>query len=232
MSHEIRTPLNVITGFNSLIAEHLVERGDDSQRDVLESIDRASTRLINTVHQVLDFSKIISGSFMVKPVPLRIWPVIERQVGEFRSLAAGKGISLSCGAEDPNATVVFDEYCLAHAVRILVDNAVKFTKQGEISTRLCRDAEGSFSFEVRDTGVGIDSDYLGHLYQPFTQEEQGYTRRFEGSGIGLALTMKYLELNGARLSVQSEKGKGSVFTIHFPKADADSPHKGLVRTKA
>jgi PAS domain S-box-containing protein len=220
ISHEIRTPLNVITGFSSLIGEHLAERGDDSQRDVLEMIDRASKRLINTVHQVLDFSKIMTGSFTVKPVPLRIWPVIEREVVEFRAPAAEKGISLSCTTEDPNATVVFDEYCLAHAVRILVDNAVKFTKQGEISTRLCRRAEAALSFEVRDTGVGIDSDYLSHLFQPFTQEEPGHTRQFEGTGIGLALARKYLELNGARLAVQSEKAKGSVFTIHFPKVSS------------
>jgi PAS domain S-box-containing protein len=216
ISHEIRTPLNVITGFNQLIAERLAELGDHSQHDLLEGIDRASKRLINTVHQVLDFSKIMTGSFKVKPVPLRIWPVIEREIGEFRPLAAEKGISLSCTAEDPNATVVFDEYCLAHAVGNLVDNAVKFTEQGEVSTRLRRDADGSLSFEIRDTGVGIDSVYLGDLFQPFSQEDVGYTRRFEGPGIGLALTRKYLELSGARIAVQSEKGKGSVFTIHFP----------------
>ena len=173
---------------------------------------------------------------------MTVWPVIEREIGEFRPLAADKGISLSCTAEDPSAMVVFDEYCLAHAVRNLVDNAVKFTEQGEISTRLRRDADGSLSCEIRDTGVGIESVYLGDLFQPFSQEDVGYTRRFEGPGIGLALTRKYLELSGARIAVQSEKGKGSVFTIHFPAmrgsetspkaalegADAPTVKRGLV----
>src|SRR5438105_11532547 len=156
---------------------------------------------MDTVHGVLDFSKIETGAFEVQPVRLSLAPIVREQVRDFRATAANKGLVLTCEIEEPEAEVIFDEYCLSNALTNLLQNAIKFTDDGTVVTRICRDAEGRLLLEVRDTGIGIDSKYLPRLGEPFSQEESGFTRRFEGTGLGLALTKSYLELNGARLKV-------------------------------
>ncbi|MEA2625397.1 MAG: two-component system, sensor histidine kinase and response regulator [Candidatus Binatota bacterium] len=217
MSHEIRTPLNIILGYNSLIAEHFSEQGDDSQQPVLDSIARAGKRLMDTIHDILDLSQMEANSFSVQAVPIALPELVERQVQDFRVLADGKGLRLSCSIEEPKANVWFDQYCISNALTNLLQNAIKFTDEGGISAKLARDAEGCLVLQVRDTGIGIDRSFLTRLFHPFSQEDSGYTRKFEGSGLGLALTKNYVEINGARLSVDSEKGKGSVFTIQFSR---------------
>jgi PAS domain S-box-containing protein len=215
MSHEIRTPLNVIGGYNQLIADRLAELGDDSHQEALAGIQRASNRIIRTVQSILDMSKIETSTFETHPVLIQLPVLIEQVVHEFQELARAKGITLSCEIKEPGAAVLFDEYCLGQALVNLLDNAVKFTEQGKITVLLERDASGDLCLEVRDTGIGIDQSYRSRLFERFSQEDSGYTRRFEGSGLGLALVKNYVELNGARIVVQSEKSAGSVFTIHF-----------------
>jgi signal transduction histidine kinase len=99
----------------------------------------------------------------------------------------------------------------------LLDNAIKFTDRGEIVLGLNRDSSGTLNLEVRDTGIGIDTDYLPRLFEPFSQEQAGHSRRFEGAGLGLAFARKCVELGGARISAASRKGEGSTFTIAFPR---------------
>ena len=113
--------------------------------------------------------------------------------------------------------IMFDEYCLSRALINLLSNAIKFTEHGLVTARLFR-ADGVLKIEVRDTGVGINPSYLPHLFEPFSQEHTGkYSRKFEGSGLGLALTRSYLQLNDTTLTVESALGKGSTFTIEFPR---------------
>jgi CheY-like chemotaxis protein len=111
----------------------------------------------------------------------------------------------------------------------LLDNAVKFTAHGKITVRLERGGDGDLCLEVRDTGVGIDESYRSRLFERFSQEDSGYTRRFEGSGLGLALVKNYVELNGAQIAVESAKNKGSVFTIRFGNS---APREGGGRGRA
>ncbi len=214
MSHEIRTPLNVIIGFSEVIAAHLAGLGDTSHNEEIEAIRRNSRRLIDTIQGILDFSKIEVGAFNINPKPIRLPRLIGSQVRDLSILASRKGLHLTCRIEEPVA-VWFDEYCLSNALTNLIQNAIKFTDTGEVEVRLGRGAEGRARIEIRDTGIGIRPDFLGKLFEPFTQASSGYSRRFEGSGLGLALTRKYLEMNGARLEVASEAGKGSVFSIAF-----------------
>jgi PAS domain S-box-containing protein len=215
MSHEIRTPLNVIGGYNQLIADRLAELGDDSHQEALAGIQRASNRIIRTVQSILDMSKIETSTFEIHPVLIQLPVLLEQVVHEFQELAKAKGLSVSCEIKEPRAAVLFDEYCLAQALVNLLDNAVKFTERGTITVRLERGSDGDLCLEVRDSGVGIDESYQSRLFERFSQEDSGYTRRFEGSGLGLALVKNYVELNGARIAVDSEKNKGSVFTIRF-----------------
>lgn len=215
ISHEIRTPLNVIIGYNDLIASYLVERGDLSQQANLEAINRGTTRLLHTIQQILDLSRIESGGFEISPARVVLADIIGAVHRDFEPHAKDKGITITRQIEHEAAAIRFDEYCLSRALNSLIHNALKFTEQGEITIRLFRDPQGALCVEISDTGVGIDPDYLPRLYEPFSQEGTGYTRRFEGLGLGLTLSSKFLEMNGARLSARSEKGKGSVFTIHF-----------------
>ena len=221
MSHEIRTPLNVILGFTALMGDRLAELGDESHRDTLRRVKRSGHRLLTTFHQILDYSRATTGDFQVQPSRCELHPILETIVAEYREVVAEKELSLSWSDRAPDAVVWFDEYCLRGAVRILLDNAVKFTEQGEISVRLDRDAREGLCLVVRDTGVGIDPIYLSRLFEPFSQEQTGYTRAFEGTGLGLALAKRYLELNGGSLSVESAKGKGSVFTIRLPEPSSE-----------
>lgn len=215
MSHEIRTPLNVILGFNSFVAQHLEEVGDHSQDEYFDAIQRASRRLLGTIHGILDLSKIETRGFEVRPALVDLGQLVRRRVEDMHSFAEKKRIELRAEIDADDAVVLFDEYCLSQALAHLLDNAVKFTAEGSVCVRLYRDEDAVPVIEVEDTGVGIDEAFLSRLWEPFVQEDAGYTRRFEGSGLGLTLAKKYLEMNGASLTVKSRKGKGSSFRIRL-----------------
>lgn len=215
MSHEIRTPVNTILGYSDLLADYFAQTGNSSVQSYLDAIARGGQRLLRTIQDILDFSRIEAGAFELRRERLRLAPLIERQLVDLRPLAVKKGLSFSLTIEAPEAEVDFDEYCLSNALMNLLQNAIKFTDEGGVTVRLHREHYRDLCIEVADTGIGIDSSYLTKLFVPFSQEQSGYTRRFEGSGLGLALVDKYLTLNGARLSVKSEKGAGSKFTIHL-----------------
>jgi len=217
VSHEIRTPLNIITGFVELIDEHLAEQNDETVKEYVAGTQRACARLLRTVGNILDISKIESGAFSLVPTRLEIGPLLERLLEDFRVLAERKGIALRCTIDEPGASVIFDEYCLTQALTNLLDNALRFTEHGEVACRLYRASDGRLWLEIRDTGIGVSEEYLPHLFEPFSQERSDIGRQFQGTGLGLALTRNYLELNGSKISVQTEKGKGTTFTIHFSR---------------
>jgi PAS domain S-box-containing protein len=216
MSHEVRTPLNVILGHNALIAEQLAELHDETLISSVEAVRTGCMRLLQTIHGVLDLSRFETETFVARPKLLRLGPVVEDIVGRLRTAAEKKNLSLSCEIDAPKAEVVIDEYCLEQSLLLLLGNAVKFTKQGGVTVRLHRDPTGIPCLTVRDTGIGIDAKYVPDLFKPFSQQESGYTRRFEGPGIGLALVKRYLALNRAEIDLRSEKEQGTTVTIRFP----------------
>jgi PAS domain S-box-containing protein len=215
MSHEIRTPLNIILGYSQLMVTHLEEIGDDSQKDFRDGILRAGHRLMATIEAILDFSRIEARAFEINPTSIELGPLIEKHLRDLRPLASAKGLFLSFEVHVPQARIVCDEYCLSSALLNLLQNAIKFTEHGRVDVRLYQDSAGTFRVDVRDTGIGIDPAFFGRLFEPFTQEDLGRNRKFEGSGLGLALTKRYLEMNGASISLESHKGLGSTFTIRF-----------------
>ena len=219
VTHEIHTPLNIILGYADLMAERLTELSDPRASDYADPVRRAGKRLLDTVSSILEFSKIESGAYRIDPKPIVLGEFIERLLGEFRILAIKKGLALNAEIDEPRAVVSFDEICLANVLTNLLQNALKFTERGEIAVHLWRDE--ALCLQVRDTGVGIDANYLPHVFEAFSQENPGLTRRFEGVGLGLSLVRKYLELNGAEIAVASEKHRGSTFTIRFARDAAD-----------
>ncbi len=218
ISHEFRTPLNIIVGYNDLIAEHLAEIRDSSQAESVDAVTRACNRLLQMLNAVLDYSKLESRSFQVDRLLVRPVSLIRRLIAELMPQVAKKGLSLAFEFDDEAVTVAFDEYCLTQALHNLLENAVKFTERGSVTVRLYRDAGEALCVHVADTGIGIDEAFQAHLLEAFSQEDNGISRRFEGAGLGLALTRRYLELNGASLTVSSAKGEGSTFTIHFEQS--------------
>jgi signal transduction histidine kinase/CheY-like chemotaxis protein len=226
MSHEIRTPLNVVLGYTDVLADEVDTRQNEAMEEHLDAIRRAGRRLNRTIQGILDFSRIEARAFELRPQSINLATMLERHVDDIRILAEQKDLRIRCVIDDPTATVLFDEYCLSGALTNLLQNAIKFTEGGAVTAKLSRGSDHNLRISVTDTGIGIEPNYLARIFEPFSQEESGYTRRFEGNGLGLALTRSYLQLNGAAISVHSEKGQGSTFTISF------SPESELTVTPA
>lgn len=226
MSHEVRTPLNVILGFNALIADRLAEPRDPDVEQWLDAVRRAGDRLLQTIHGIIDLSRLETGTFEAHREPLDLVRLVKECAGRFEDEARKKGIALHCAVALDRADLVADRYCLDQALRHLLGNALKFTDAGGVRVRLDRDATGQLRVTIADSGVGIDGRYLPHLFEPFSQEDVGSTRRYEGPGIGLALVKRYLALDGAAIEVSSTKGEGTRMTLVFPSVAASDEGAG------
>jgi two-component system capsular synthesis sensor histidine kinase RcsC len=215
MSHEIRTPLHIIMTNNHVIERHLGKIGDDSQARALQAVRTAGKRLTQTIDHVLEMSRLEVGEFEVNKVAVDVVALTARLIDEFGHLATEKGLKLSWESDQSKVVTQFDEYCLAQALSNLLENAIKFTERGAIRVRLFSNFDNAVRLEVCDTGIGIDEEFIARVFEPFAQEDPRYSRRFEGAGLGLALTKRYLALNAADISVASKKGVGTTFQIRF-----------------
>ncbi|MDX9759443.1 MAG: ATP-binding protein [Bacteroidota bacterium] len=214
MSHEIRTPLHIIIGYSNLITNELVGKMYPEMESYFLAIRRGSQRLMRTVEHILNISSIQVGTFSVQPEEIRISERIEDLVQEMKSLAQKKGLLINFNTECPAAILFADRYCIDQAVSNIIDNAIKFTKKGHIDVRVFAQ-DRRVCIEVADTGIGMAPEYLPKVFSVFSQEASGYTRPFDGLGLGLSLTKKYVELNRGSITVRSRKGKGTTFTLQF-----------------
>lgn len=216
MSHEIRTPVNTIMNFTSLMEEELQERLSEDLKDGFRIIRDGGFRLIRTIDLILNMSQMQTGTY--HPVYKKInidEDILYSIVQEFLYRAKRKNIDLIYTVENPTVTVYGDDYTIGQIFANLIDNALKYTNKGKIEI-VVKNAGNSVVVEVADTGIGISSEYLPKLFSPFTQEEMGYTRRFDGTGLGLALVKNYIDINKAQILVESEKDKGTKFIVKFP----------------
>lgn len=218
MSHEIRTPVATILNYTSLLKSEFENKIPDELEGTFDSIDNASQRLIRTIDLVLDLSAIEAGTYepVYEDVNLKdeiILPIIN----EFKHFAESKGIELIlCPNSIDGKSFYLDRYTMTQTLSNLVHNALKYTYDG--SVEICLDTKNNCpTLLVRDTGIGIAEEYLPNLFEKFSQETQGYTRSFDGSGLGLALVKEYCKINNATIRVDSIKGKGTTFTIQFGK---------------
>jgi len=222
ISHEIRTPLHIVIGYSNLITNELVGNLYPEMESYFQAIRRGSQRLMRTVEHILNISSIQVGTFSVRPEEIRVSDRVAELVQEMTSLAKKKGLELTFTTECPAAILYADRYCIDQAVSNVIDNAIKFTKKGEVSTRVyCVDRR--VCIEIRDTGIGISPEYLPKVFSVFSQEASGYTRPFDGLGLGLSLTKKYVELNRGSITVKSRKGKGTTFTLQFLADKVEEP---------
>lgn len=218
MSHEIRTPINSLLNSVGLIKEELLQKINDDIQSCFSIIDRSSHRIIRTIDSILNMSEIQTGTYDLQLTELDLVDeTLKPLMNEFRFLAESKGLKFNFICDEENTLLQADEYSVKQIFSNLIDNAIKFTNKGEINIRLFRNANKSLNVEIQDTGIGISRDYLPDLFKPFTQEQQGYTRKYEGNGLGLALVAKFCEFNRASITVDSVKGKGSLFRVNFNK---------------
>lgn len=217
MSHEIRTPISTMLNFVSLIKMQIESAMDEELESCFGSIDLASKRVIRTIDMILNMSEIQTGTYENKPVKLNLNSDIFENLGrEFSGFALSKGLKLIIDKPDQELNIIADEYSVMQIFANLIDNAIKYTKEGSVRVKFAENKR-KLTVLISDTGIGISSEYIPHLFDAFSQEEQGYTRNFEGNGLGLALVKKYCEMNNAEIGVKSTKGKGTTFKVEFYK---------------
>ncbi|MBI9072670.1 MAG: hypothetical protein JEY94_13790 [Melioribacteraceae bacterium] len=213
MSHEIRSPMNTVLNFANLLKEEINKKEYD---DYFESMSIAGKRIVRTINLILDMSQIQTGTYEPIYKKFDIFErVIEHLYREYKLTATNKGLQLILIKKSDNNIIYADQYTIEQVIQNLLDNAIKYTLKGKIEIILSRTKEDNLQLEITDTGIGIAKEYIPTLFDPFTQEEQGYSRSFEGNGLGLALVKNYCNLNKADISVKSKKDKGTTFTIKF-----------------
>ncbi|MCL5028431.1 MAG: PAS domain S-box protein [Bacteroidetes bacterium] len=215
MSHEIRTPINIMLSYNSLIKDELSNKIDGEWHSAFNSIELAGKRLIRTIDLILNMSMIQSGKIEINLTKVDIYYTLLHLVHEFSIIAEEKNLEVSLSKLVDDMIINSDEYIVSQVFQNLIDNAIKYTKSGKVEIILYRDQEDKLCVDIKDTGIGISQKYLAEMFKPFSQEDTGYARRYEGVGLGLALVKNYLNLLNAEIFVKSEKGKGSVFTVTF-----------------
>jgi signal transduction histidine kinase len=218
MSHELRTPLNAIIGFSEFLIDEKPGALNPKQKEYLGDVLNSGRHLLQLINDVLDLSKVEAGKMEVRRELFSVRRAIEEVCTGTASMAAAKGITVRREMIDTIDQVDLDRQKFIQVLYNLLSNAVKFSNEGsEVSISATRN-DGALEVSVRDWGIGILREDLEKLFVEFQQLDSGSARRFEGTGLGLALTKKLVEVQGGSIAVESERGRGSKFTIRLPLA--------------
>ena len=216
MSHEIRSPINSILSFSSLLKNSIGSSVDDELKASFEIISSAGKRITRTIDLILNMSEVQTGTYEYLAKEIDIYKdVLLSIIEEFNVLAKTKNLHFLVTKNTDNTKRAVDEYAVTQTFVNLIDNSFKYTEEGKIELIIDEDRKGRLVISVSDTGIGISEKYLKNIFKPFSQEEQGYSRKFEGNGLGLALVKNYCDMNNALITVESKKGIGSTFTVTF-----------------
>jgi two-component system NtrC family sensor kinase len=218
MSHELRTPLNAIIGLTEMMVTNATRFGTEKAQEPLQRVNRAGTHLLGLINQVLDLSKIEAGKLEFNPQTVQLAPLINEVTGTAGQLAEKNKNRLVVDAQENLGVLTVDPMRLRQILLNLLSNACKFTKQGEVKLQARRVANGGrwIEFAVADTGIGMTSEQQAKLFEEFSQADATTAQRFGGTGLGLAITRKLAGMMGGDVTVTSEPGKGSVFTVRLP----------------
>jgi signal transduction histidine kinase len=158
-----------------------------------------------------------SGYIDLKLADINISDILRSLISEFDVSVKSKNLTINFNLKTENTSILADDYLVTEIFQNLIGNAIKYTSRGSIEIKVYENDDKKLSVDIIDTGIGISEEYLPKLFKPFTQEETGYSRSYEGNGLGLALVKNYVDLIGAEINVRSEKESGSVFTVIFNK---------------
>jgi signal transduction histidine kinase len=218
MSHELRTPLNAIIGLTEMMVTNAARFGTEKAMEPLQRVHRAGTHLLGLINQVLDLSKIEAGKLELNPTAVHLARLIEEVMGTARQLAEQNKNRLVVEAQENLGQLTVDPMRLRQILLNLLSNACKFTKQGEVALRARRVVGGRDWIElaVADSGIGMTAEQQAKLFEEFTQADASTAREYGGTGLGLAITRKLARMMGGDVTVASEAGKGSIFTVRLP----------------
>jgi signal transduction histidine kinase/CheY-like chemotaxis protein len=229
MSHELRTPLNAIIGLTEMMYTNAARFGTEKAAEPLRRVHRAGSHLLGLINQVLDLSKIEAGKLELSPESVNLAPLIDEVIGTARQLAEQNKNRLLVESQQNLGSLTVDPMRLRQILLNLLSNACKFTKGGEVALRMRKVVDGRnwIEFAVADTGIGLTPEQQAKLFEEFTQADTSTARQYGGTGLGLAITRKLARMMGGDVTVTSEPGKGSVFTVCLP-GGTESPTESSI----
>jgi signal transduction histidine kinase/DNA-binding response OmpR family regulator len=216
MSHELRTPLNAIIGFSEVLLERMFGELNEKQEEYLQDILTSGRHLLSLINDILDLSKVEAGRMELEVETFSLREALENGLTMVKERASRHGIALGLEVDPGVGLIEADERKVKQVVFNLLSNAVKFTADGGEVELSARPVGGGVEIAVRDTGIGIAPEDRERIFEEFRQADQGAARSLEGTGLGLALTRKFVELHGGRIWVDSQVGAGSTFTFTLP----------------
>ena len=219
MSHEIRSPLNVILSFVGLFKENIDEITSADIMQSFESIESASARITRTIDLILNMTDLQLGSYKFSLEEIDVVETLNNIQLEYSRSASRKGIELRLNILFNSKIIYSDKYAFIQIVSNLVDNAIKYSEQGYIDILVDQNEKNDLILEVKDMGIGMSEEYLPEIFNSFSQEEQGYTRTYDGNGLGMALVKKYCDTINATISAVSKKGEGTTINLVIPSME-------------
>src|SRR6266850_8079300 len=235
MSHELRTPLNAIIGYSEMLQEDAQDLGEKHFVADLQKIHSAGKHLLGLINDVLDISKIEAGKMDLFLETIDVPAMVQDVVNTIRPLVQKNGNALTVECAENLGPMRADATKVRQALFNLLSNACKFTDKGTVSLRVSRERTnraGHFVFRVGDSGIGMTPEQTGKLFKAFTQADASTTRKYGGSGLGLAITRHFCQMMGGDVTVESEVGKGSTFTIKLPAVVVTTRHQPTADTKS
>jgi PAS domain S-box-containing protein len=221
MSHELRTPLTVIMGYTDILRYEAIAKNNDKNVERLQSIELAAQHLLNLINDILDLSKIEAGRMALAPETFSVEMLVNQTLESVRPLAERNRNTLKREVAPNIGSMTSDPTRIRQVLFNLLSNATKFTEDGNITCRVYRSNEdGRFNiiFEIIDTGIGMSPEYQLQMFEPFSQADPSSTRKYGGTGLGLAVTKRLCTMLGGEISVKSQLGAGSTFTVSLPAA--------------
>lgn len=229
MSHELRTPLNAIIGFSEILQNQLFGPIEQQQyQEYIDDINTSARHLLEILNDILDMSKVESGEYMLDDEVFPCHDELSRCLRLVREKANRQGLNVSLVEREAGLELRADRRVFKQVLLNLLSNAVKFTPQGgQITVAVGRGGKGDLQIEIQDTGIGIAPEDIDRVLQPFGQADSSLSRTVEGTGLGLSLVQRFMQLHGGDLELESEVGKGTIARVSFPVArvshGADDP---------
>jgi signal transduction histidine kinase len=216
VSHELRTPLNAIIGFSEVLLEHLFGELNDKQNEYVDDILSSGRHLLSLINDILDLSKIEAGHMELELAKFDLPSALDNALVLIRERASRHGVRIERLIDHQLGDFFGDERKVKQVLVNLLSNAVKFTPEGG-KIQVCAGLEtGAVKISISDTGIGIAPEHHEAIFEEFRQVGSDYARKREGTGLGLTLTKKFVEMHGGKIWVESEPGKGSTFTFTLP----------------